>query len=497
MIRGALTGMALLTLALALASPLRGMSEAPPAPADTLPPWLAAVARGPLARAHWGVAVYDLAANRWVARHNADRYFVPASNLKLIVSAVALERLGAAFSWRTSVYGTRPVGPDGVLDGDLVLYGRGDPNLSARHAPTRLAIFEALADTLAAGGLTRVTGALLADESHWDADYTRGDWAAYDLLWWYAAPVGALGFNDNSVDIAVRPGARVGDPPVLAAEPASGFFTIDNRATTGPPGARRTFDFSRAPGTNAIVASGVLPLDASPGEENVAVVNPAGWAATVFREVLAQRGITVSGAVRTVSDAAESAVAAGDTVALAAHVSPTVARVVEAINGRSQNWHAEQVVKTLGREFGGEGSWRAGLAVERATLAELGVDTTAFVLRDASGLSSANLVTPEALVDLLRRVRERPVGAAFEASLPLAGESGSLRRRFANTVGAGRVRAKTGFIEHVYALSGYLTTLDGRPYAFSVIVNQTGPGGSDATAAIDALVNALISGAAP
>ncbi|HET7691665.1 MAG TPA: D-alanyl-D-alanine carboxypeptidase/D-alanyl-D-alanine-endopeptidase [Gemmatimonadota bacterium] len=464
-------------------------------PESALPAWLAEVATGTLARSHWGVAVRDLATGRWVARHDADRYFVPASNLKLVVSAAALERLGADYAWRTSVYGTEPIGAGGVLDGDLVLYGRGDPNLSGRFAPSMTAIFEALADSLAARGLARVTGELLADESFWDADYVRGDWATYDLLWWYAAPVGALGFNDNSIDFHIRPGAAVGEPLVIDGEPASSFYSLENRAVTGPAGSERTFDLTREPGTNHVVAYGSLPVDAEPDVEYLAVVDPAGWAATVFREVLSRRGIAVEGRVRTISRPADSPVAAGDTIALAAHAGPPLARVVEAVLGRSQNWHAEQLLKTLGKEIEGEGSWSAGLAVERRTLAELGVDTTAMFLRDASGLSSANLVTPEALVDLLSAVRRRPFASPFVSALPVAGESGSLRRRFGGTPAAGRVRAKTGYIENVYSLSGYLTTLAGDEYAFSVVVNQTA--GESAVEAIDRLVSGIVEGRIP
>ena len=470
-------------------------SPAAPASPTELPTWIAELASGPLARAHWGVAVQDLASGRWVLRHAADRYFVPASNLKLVVAATALERLGADYAWRTSVYGTAALDPAGTLDGDLVLYGRGDPNLSGRFAPSITAIFDALADSLVARGLVRVTGSLLADESLWDADYLRGDWAGYDLLWWYAAPVGALGFNDNAIDVHIRPGERVGDPPVVAGEPASAFYSIENRAVTGPADSPSTFDLTREPGTNRVIAYGSLPLGSDPGVEYFAVVDPAGWAATAFREALARRGIVVAGPVRTVSRPADSPVAAGDTVALAGHVGPSLARVVDAVLGRSQNWHAEQLLKTLGREVAGEGSWNAGLGIERRTLASLGVDTTAFLLKDASGLSSANLVTPEAVVALLGAMRERPAWAAFRDALPVAAESGSLRRRFTDTPAAGRVRAKTGYIENVYALSGYLTTLSGRDYAFSVIVNQTA--GESAVAAIDSLVAALVAETVP
>lgn len=470
----------------------------PPAAAaepDTLPGWLAAVAEGPLARAHWGVALRDLTEGRWVARHAAGRYFVPASNLKLIVTATGLERLGPDYRWTTSVYGTAPIGPAGVLAGDLVLYGRGDPDLSGRFAPSMTAILDSLAAGLARRGLVRVEGDLLADASLWDAERVRGDWSNYDLLWWYAAPVAALGFNDNSIDFRIRPAAREGDPPVIDAEPESAFYSLENRATTGPPGSERTFDFDREPGTNRVVAYGSVPLDADPFTEYFAVVDPAAYAATVFGEILAARGIEVAGEVVTVDDPADSPVAAGDTVALAAWTGPPLVDVVGSINGRSQNLHAEMLLKTIAAEIRGEGSWSAGLAVERETLASLGVDTTAFLLRDASGLAAANLVTPEAIVSLLEAARGRPWGAAYRASLPVAAERGSLRRRFAGTVGAGRIHAKTGYIENVHSLSGYFTGLDGHEYAFSVIVNQTA--GGAATDAIDALVDAFVSGTAP
>ncbi len=464
---------------------------------DSLPEWLHRIADGALERAHWGVAVYDLEARRWVKLHNADRWFIPASNQKLVVSAVALERLGPGFTYLTSVYATGPV-EDGVLRGDLVLYGRGDPNLSCRHAPEMLSIFEWMADSLIDRGLTRVTGDLLGDQSHWDDEQTRGDWSAYDVLWWYAAPVGALGFNDNSIDFRIRPAAVVGEPPVIVGEPRSSFYTLENRAVTGLRGSATTFDLTRVPGTNRVVAYGSLPLDGPSWTEYFAVTDPARYTATVFREVLERRGIVVEGVTRTVTDPALSPVAAGDTLPLASHTSPPLEKVIDAINTRSQNWHAEQLLKTLGRELAGEGSWEAGLTVELSTLAALGVDTLDFELRDGSGLAGTNLATPRGLVTILARARSRPWGDVFEASLPVAAKTGSLKRRYHGSPAEGRVRAKTGFLENVYALSGYLTSLTGRALAFSVIVNGTG-GGMDEEAldAIDRLVVALVKGEAP
>jgi D-alanyl-D-alanine carboxypeptidase/D-alanyl-D-alanine-endopeptidase (penicillin-binding protein 4) len=461
---------------------------------DTLPSWLATVASGPLSRAHWGVAVYDIEAGRWIALHNADRFFVPASNLKLVVSAVALERLGPDFTYRTTVYATRPISSDGTLDGDLVLYGRGDPNLSGRHAPSITSIFEWLADSLVKRGLKRVTGDLIADESHWDSEYHHRDWSGFDQMWWYAAPVGALGFNDNSIDVSIRPGPRAGVPPLIETQPQSSFYSLDNLAVTGASGTESTFDMKREPGSNRITTFGELPLDERPNTAYVAVVGAADYSATTLRSVLVDRGVEIEGRVRTVSDPLASPVQSGDSIALANHRSIPLARVLESINGRSQNWHAEQVLKTLGREVAGAGTWKAGLEVERKTLAQLGMDTTAFLLRDASGLSPANLTTPRALAELLTTMRSRPDGDVFARTLSVAGQSGSLKGRFRGGAGQGRVRAKTGFIANVYALSGYMTTVSGREYAFSVFVNGAG---SRANPAIDRLVEGFILGWAP
>src|SRR5687767_14744974 len=188
---GRWTAFALAAL-LVIPASLRGQS----APRDEeIPDWLDDAVDDPLERAHWGVAVYDLSGGRWLASHNAHRHFVPASNLKLLVTAAALERLGPEYTWRTSLYGTAPVDQSGVLRGDLVVYGRGDPNLSGRFEGSMTAVFEALADSLTTHGLRRVTGNLVADASHWDDEPLRPEWESYDTLWWYAAPVGALGFN--------------------------------------------------------------------------------------------------------------------------------------------------------------------------------------------------------------------------------------------------------------------------------------------------------------
>lgn len=442
----------------------------------------------PFHRAQWGIEVRDVATGETLYARNAGRHFIPASNLKLVVAAAASHLLGPEFRVRTGVYATGPV-EDGTVRGDLVLYGRGDPTLSARYAATRTAALEALGDSLWARGVRRVAGGVIADESHWDSAQARGDWEAYDLRWWYAAPVGALGFNDNAIDFRVAPGARVGAPARISAEPRTDFYRFENRTTTVTAGRPHTLDFNRVPGTNRVYAYGEIPLGTAPRTESFAVVDPARYTGTMFRDALERRGIDVERTeVRTVSDPAASAT--GKARPLAEIASPPLARWIDPILLTSQNWFAEQLLWALGRETRGEGSWEAGIAAETEFLTRVvGIDSTAFVLRDGSGLSAGNLITPHALVQLLLWARQSPSGALVRQALPVAGGTGSLRARLTDL--SGRVAAKTGYIGNVDSLSGYVTLADGREVAVSIIANASGIPSSRMKDAIDEVVRAV------
>ncbi|HEX2093486.1 MAG TPA: D-alanyl-D-alanine carboxypeptidase/D-alanyl-D-alanine-endopeptidase [Longimicrobiaceae bacterium] len=448
----------------------------------------AVIDRPPFSRAHWGILVWDPASGRALYQRNADRHFIPASTLKLVVSAAAAHLLDPGFHFRTSVHAAGPV-RDGTLEGDLVLYGRGDPMISGRYFPRATSVLEALVDSLAARGIRRVAGGIVADESHFDSVQLRADWERYDLLWWYAAPVGALGFNDNSIDFRVEPGGRVGDRARITGAPVSGFYTLDNRTRTVARGRPQTLDFDRVPGTNRIIAYGEIPLGAASRTEYVAVVDPARVVGTVFREILERRGIRVDRPeVRVVRDPAQAP--AVRVPALAEHLSPPLPQTIGPILGNSQNWFAELLLKTLGKEVRGEGSWDAGLAVERDFLVRVvGIDSAAFVLRDGSGLSAGNLITPEALVRILVWARTSPRGELVRQALPVSGRSGSLRSRLTDL--PGRVAAKSGYIGNVDSLSGYVTLADGREVLFSIVANASGLPSSRMKGAIDDIVRAI------
>jgi D-alanyl-D-alanine carboxypeptidase/D-alanyl-D-alanine-endopeptidase (penicillin-binding protein 4) len=446
-----------------------------------------------LRHADWGVEVRDLATGRLLYGRNAGRLFIPASNLKLVVTSTAAHVLPAAYRWKTTVYATGPVRA-GTLDGALVLYGRGDPLIDGRYGREKTAVWQELADSLLARGITRVTGGVVADDSYWEAEHLRPDWESYDLRWWYAAPVQALAFNDNSIDFRIEPGA-VGRAARVTWAPQSEYVTVDNRAVTVPSGRGATVDLERIPGTRRVRAYGQVPAGSGADVEYFAIDDGAAYAGTTFREVLEDRGITFGRrGVRVVTDSMESP--AAHARPLASHLSDPLPRAIAPILLNSQNWIAETLLKTVGREVRGEGSWDAGLAVERDFLTSVvGIDSADFRLRDGSGLSAGNLVTPRALVQLLRYVDRTPEEAMVRDNLPVSGREGSLKARLTDL--PGRVRAKTGYIGNVDSLSGFVTTDDGRTAVFSIIANNSGQPSARMKAAIDDVVRAIAHTPAP
>lgn len=448
----------------------------------------AVLARPALSRVTWGIEVRDPQTGAVLYARNAARPMVPASNLKLVVSAAAAHHLDADYRFRTSLHATGPV-VDGVLQGDLVLLGRGDPMISKRFFDSRTAVFDSMADSLRARGIRRVAGGVIADESWWDREYVRPDWDPDDLLWWYAAPVSALSFNDNSLDVTLRPGASAGAPARITVEPASGAYRLRNATRTVRSGGARTIDLERGAGPGAVRAVGQIPLGSAADEENFAVDDAAHWTGTVFRETLERRGIDIArDEVRVVSDPAASP--ANGAATLFHWRSPPLPQAVGPVLMNSQNLFAEALVKTLGREVRGQGSWDAGLAVEREFLTGVvGIDSADFVLRDGSGLSDGNRVTPRALAQLLEYVRRTPRQAVVRQKLPVSGAAeGSLRSRFLDL--RGRVAAKTGYIGGVNSLSGYLTMRDGGELIF-VIIGNGEAAQADRIRAIDDVVRAI------
>ena len=468
------------------------------APAQSLTTRLNARLDAPgLDRLYWGVAVTDTSGKLLFGR-NAERLFVPASNTKLLVSAVATALLGPAFTVNTSLYGNGPIS-DGVLQGDLVLYGRGDPTFSRRCYGPDTTVANAcdsepvtrlrdLAKQLRARGVTVIAGDLIGDGSYFDEEIVHPSWEIGDLAWWYAAPVTGLGFNDNSFDVHELPGDSVGAPARITFLPELGAATVENRAETGARGSRRTIDVTRSLDGSSYLATGVIPAGASERTEYAAVADPNRFTALALRRELASVGITVRGATRSTVDSFPYQHARTAPPLAEVRSRPFTEWIFPILNG-SQNWYAEMTLKQLGKRFGVAGSWREGLRIERRFLIDsMRIDSTQFAVEDGSGLASNNLVTPLAFTKLLHFMQGHPNFAAFEAGLPVGGRSGTLKSRFIGTPIEGHVRAKTGTISRVNALSGFVDRPDGSTLIFSIQANHQTIGGARMLAAIDSVV---------
>jgi D-alanyl-D-alanine carboxypeptidase/D-alanyl-D-alanine-endopeptidase (penicillin-binding protein 4) len=455
--------------------------------------------RTPFDHQFWGVALVD-DRGRLLFGRNERRLFIPASNTKIVVSAVASALLPPDWTVRTSVYPGGPV-VGGVLQGDLVLYGRGDPTMSRRCYATDtiaagacdtdpFARLRQLVDTLKARGIRQVDGDVVGDGSYFESLTVNPNWEGFDLNWWYAAPVTGLGFNDNSVDFAWGPGPETGAPAAITMWPDLGDIAFENRTVTVAPGGDSDIGdrFYRTPGTLEIWAEGTVARDHPTQTESFAMPDPNRFAARALRQVLAEAGIAVTGTTRSTTDSLLY-LSARKTTPLAEVQSRPLRDWVFPILNTSQNWFAEMLLKQLGRQFGHGGSWEEGLTVERRFLIDsVKVDSTEFALVDGSGLSSGNLISPLAFTQILRYIRAHPRYATFAAGLPLSGSAGSLRTRFVGTPLAGRVRAKTGSINAVNTLTGYIEGRGGRALTFSVQANHHTQDARTILAAIDSVV---------
>jgi D-alanyl-D-alanine carboxypeptidase/D-alanyl-D-alanine-endopeptidase (penicillin-binding protein 4) len=453
----------------------------------------------PFNRAHWGVFVLD-DRGRALFQRNADRLFVPASNTKLVVTATASALLPADYRVRTSVYVNGAL-DGGILRGDLILYGRGDPTWSARCfgvdtlAPgacdSTFTQIDRLADSIIAHGVHRVTGKVVGDGSAFEPTTVASGWSAWDLNWWYAAPVSGLGFHDNSVDFQITPGTALDAPPLITWSPDLGMFAFENRARTVPPDSGTSIgdNFYRQPGTYEIWAAGTVTLGHKRWIESFALPDPNLYAARALAASLGRKGVAVEGGAASTTDSLAYRATRCCGNPLFEYRGRPLADILFPILNTSQNWFAEMLLKILGRELHGAGSWEAGLDVERRFLIDsVKVDSTTFSLEDGSGLSAGNLITPHAFVQLLDYMRRHPKNAGFMAALPHAARPGSLLKRFVGTPLDSQVVAKTGSIDRVNSLSGYIQRKDGRTFTFSIQANAHAVRYADMLAQIDSLV---------
>jgi len=433
--------------------------------------------QGSYARAEWGVLVVSLDRGDTLVARNAHTALTPASNMKVLTSAAALHHLGADYRYTTWVLADGPV-VDGVVEGDLILYGTGDPGIADRFFESRATVFEQLAADLRATGIREVRGRVVGDGSRFAGELRSASWEPEDVNEWFAAPSGALSYNENVVSVRVSPG-EPGGPPVIGSIPDHTGLPVRNEGMTVTGAARPPLALLREDPNDPVLVYGEIRAGGADVWRQMTITDPALFAAHGFTHVLREEGLVVQGAPASVGDRSGTRVGrpgiatsgAGSPTVLAIHRSPPLSTYLRAVNQRSHNLYADLILKTIGWEVGGEGSFEGGARVVSDWLVDVGIPTTGLRILDGSGLAPENRVSAATLVAVIEATSESASWDAFWESLPEAGDR-TLNRRMRSTPAAGNLRAKTGTIRRVSSLSGMVRSADGERLAFAIIGNQ-------------------------
>lgn len=403
---------------------------------------------------------------------NAGKLMVPASNMKILTLAAAAETLGWDHRFTTTLEARGSI-VGGVLHGDLFVRGGGDPTINTREGRGE-AVFRAWVAALSAAGINEIDGRIVGDDQAFDEEGIGAGWAWDYLQYRYAAPVGALAFNENAAALEVTPGSGPGAPASVRLSPGSGLSVV-NRTITGPPDSEDVFDYRRRIDRPVLEVTGSIPADARLSGYWVAVLNPTVFFVRSFKDALIAGGIPVSGEGVDFDDIAADFQTLTQPArrVLASTQSPPLRDIATVLMKVSHNLYAETLFKALGAARGGLGTAEGGRLTMRSVLSGWGIPDDAYTIYDGSGLSRYNYVTAGTLATILEHLHRDPRHRqAFLASLPIAGRDGTLDSRLNRTRAAGNAVAKTGSLAHVRALSGFVRTKDDEVLAFSILAND-------------------------
>ena len=441
---------------------------AEPAAAVTLSAELrASLAQARAVSRRLSVHVESLPDGEEVFAYNADTPRIVASNAKLVTTAAALDRLGPGFFFETKLLlEGRIVG--NRLVGNLAVQGGGDPNISGRlFGGDSLAVFRSWARHLRSLGIEEITGDLHLVHGLFDDAHVHPDWPRDQLSKWYEAPVEALSYSDNCVLVRIHPGTAVGAPAWAEIPVGPQIFELRNKARTVRSSRHHWFAVDRSPGTNVIEINGMILRGIDPIDVWVSVDNPVDYFGAALILAFEREGVQLGGAVRPVEVLPE-----GGWWRIARHRTDLLT-TLEVINRRSQNFYAESLLKLLGAEACGDGSWEGGLRALREFLDQAEI-TSGFELADGSGMSRGNRYSARQLTELLTYMFGHRYGREYAATLPYSGleEHSTWRKRLAAEPYRERVFAKTGSLAGVSTLSGYVKAKSGKVYAFSILCNE-------------------------
>ena len=456
------------------------------------------VETAPVDKGEWGLLVVDALTGETLYEKNADKYFVPASNMKLLTTALALDTLGVDYRFRTTIETHGKLAADGRLSGDLILVGRGDPNLSNRRFPFDTKeefdgppekVLREMADMVVAEGVKEISGDIVGDDSYFPRERYPDGWEIDDMVWEYGAAISAIVVDDNTVTLTLTPGEKAGDPVEAELQPRTTDFVVRNEVLTAGPKEKGDLRLTREPGASTVVVSGLLPAKSLPRKLTLAIQEPAEHAAALLAWLLRERGVKIDGQTRAQHDA--DAAEASRTV-LVEHLSIPLGDAVKLVNKISQNLHSEVLLRTSARQGGRWNDPEELLKFPKEFYSKVGIPDGDVLQTDGSGLSRHDLVTPRALVALLRYTEKQQWFPEYYASLPIAGVDGTLNERMKETAIAGRIHAKTGSVAHVRALSGFAEPARGKRLIFSFMSNNQEGKNHEVHDVLDGLCQAMM-----
>jgi serine-type D-Ala-D-Ala carboxypeptidase/endopeptidase (penicillin-binding protein 4) len=423
-----------------------------------------------MAHAQWAVDIRSLDRNERLFSLNADKLMMPASNQKILTLAAAAEVLGWDARMTTTLEASGPV-EDGILRGDLFVRGGGDPTINTRDG-VGTAVFASWANALREAGIKSIDGRIVGDDQAFDDEHLGGGWAWDYLQYGYAAPVGALQYNEDVADLAVAPGSSPGEPAIVRLTAGSGFSLL-NSAVTGPPESTETIDYKRRLDTPVLEITGTIPAGAQPVTRAVAVLNPTVFFAQGLKDALITQGFSVAGEAVDLDDISAEPGVRSERRIIASTESPPLRTIAAVLMKVSQNLYAESLLKAVGRAQGGLGTFAAGRQAVRSTLTSWGIPDTSYVMADGSGLSRYNYVSAATITAILEHMyKDDKHRDALIATLPIAGKEGTVATRMRRTRAEGNAVAKTGSIANVRSLSGFVRTRDGEVVVFSILAND-------------------------
>jgi len=421
----------------------------------------------------WGVKIQYANSKEVFYERNATKSFMPASNMKMYTTAAALCLLGPQYRYETEFVTDGQIDKQGTLAGNMIIKGSGDPSWSWRFYDGNYdSVMVRFVDSLKAQGITRITGDIIGDDNVFDDMSLGAGWSWDDEVYYYAAQLSGLSYSENYIDYTLTPDSlHLGNPVLIEPHPKTSYMNLRNDLTTVSSDTATEWDYGRDLETNNGWFEGDYRIERGESEKTITIHNPTLFTSHILKEHLEAAGILVEGDAVDVDDL-DLPIEYENSSNLFTYSSHPLSDIISKVNRPSQNFIAETLQKTLGHEFGAEGSSREGRKVQMAFYDSLGMDTRNLELRDGSGLSRHNLVSPNTSSSLLQLMWDHPYRTYYIESFPLAGVFGTPRKLTLGTSAEGNVRAKTGTIGYVRAFSGYTWTQSGEPIIFSLMVNH-------------------------